>query len=161
MHPKVADTIIKQGETQARGLKAKAEAVGEYFPYTKCSLSVFHAEKGNIDNVFKTRIDIGDGFQTSLVDHMKQISSASPILAGFEKATREQGAKEKIMFNSTHREEVVAEQTEKTGALSDRAMSREEWGNEIASAKQAEANNSREDNEPQKNTRSKTEMEKG
>lgn len=161
MHPKVADTIIKQGETQARGLKAKAEAVGEYFPYTKCSLSIFHAEKGNIDNVFKTRIDIGDGFQTSLVDHMKQISSASPILAGFEKATREQGAKEKIMFNSTHREEVVAEQTEKTGALSDRAMSREEWGNEIASAKQAEANNSREDNEPQKNTRSKTEMEKG
>lgn len=161
MHPKVADTIIKQGETQARGLKAKAEAVGEYFPYTKCSLSVFHAEKGNIDNVFKTRIDIGDGFQTSLVDHMKQISSASPILAGFEKATREQGAKEKIMFNSTHREEVVAEQTEKTGALSDRAMSREEWGNEIASAKQAEANNGREDNEPQKNTRSKTEMEKG
>lgn len=161
MHPKVADTIIKQGETQARGLKAKAEAVGEYFPYTKCSLSVFHAEQGNIDNVFKTRIDIGDGFQTSLVDHMKQISSASPILAGFEKATREQGAKEKIMFNSTHREEVVAEQTEKTGALSDRAMSREEWGNEIASAKQAEANNSREDNEPQKNTRSKTEMEKG
>lgn len=161
MHPKVADTIIKQGETQARGLKAKAEAVGEYFPYTKCSLSVFHAEKGNIDNVFKTRIDIGDGFQTSLVDHMKQISSASPILAGFEKATREQGAKEKIMFNSTHREEVVAEQTEKMGALSDRAMSREEWGNEIASAKQAEANNSREDNEPQKNTRSKTEMEKG
>lgn len=161
MHPKVADTIIKQGETQARGLKAKAEAVGEYFPYTKCSLSVFHAEKGNIDNVFKTRVDIGDGYQTSLVDHMKQISSASPILAGFEKATREQGAKEKIMFNSTHREEVVAEQTEKTGALSDRAMSREEWGNEIASAKQAEANNSREDNEPQKNTRSKTEMEKG
>ena len=161
MHPKVADTIIKQGETQARGLKAKAEAVGEYFPYTKCSLSVFHAEKGNIDNVFKTRVDIGDGYQTSLVDHMKQISSASPILAGFEKATREQGAKEKIMFNSTHREEVVAEQTEKTGALSDRAMSREEWGNKIASAKQAEANNSREDNEPQKNTRSKTEMEKG
>ena len=161
MHPKVADTIIKQGETQARGLKAKAEAVGEYFPYTKCSLSVFHAEKGNIDNVFKTRVDIGDGYQTSLVDHMKQISSASPILAGFETATREQGAKEKIMFNSTHREEVVAEQTEKTGALSDRAMSREEWGNEIASAKQAEANNSREDNEPQKNTRSKTEMEKG
>lgn len=161
MHPKVADTIIKQGETQARGLKAKAEAVGEYFPYTKCSLSVFHAEKGNIDNVFKTRVDIGDGYQTSLVDHMKQISSASPILAGFEKATREQGAKEKIVFNSTHREEVVAEQTEKTGALSDRAMSREEWGNEIASAKQAEANNSREDNEPQKNTRSKTEMEKG
>lgn len=161
MHPKVADTIIKQGETQARGLKAKAEAVGEYFPYTKCSLSVFHAEKGNIDNVFKTRVDIGDGYQTSLVDHMKQISSASPILAGFEKATREQGAKEKIMFNSTHREEVVAKQTEKTGALSDRAMSREEWGNEIASAKQAEVNNSREDNEPQKNTRSKTEMEKG
>lgn len=161
MHPKVADTIIKQGETQARGLKAKAEAVGEYFPYTKCSLSVFHAEKGNIDNVFKTRVDIGDGYQTSLVDHMKQISSASPILAGFEKATREQGAKEKIMFNSTHREEVVAEQTEKTGALSDRAMSREEWGNEIASAKQAEVNNSREDNEPQKNTRSKTKMEKG
>lgn len=161
MHPKVADTIIKQGETQARGLKAKAEAVGEYFPYTKCSLSVFHAEKGNIDNVFKTRVDIGDGYQISLVDHMKQISSASPILAGFEKATREQGAKEKIMFNSTHREEVVAEQTEKTGALSDRAMSREEWGNEIASAKQAEVNNSREDNEPQKNTRSKTEMEKG
>lgn len=161
MHPKVADTIIKQGETQARGLKAKAEAVGEYFPYTKCALSVFHAEKGNIDNVFKTRVDIGDGYQTSLVDHMKQISSASPILAGFEKATREQGAKEKIMFNSTHREEVVAEQTEKTGALSDRAMSREKWGNEIASAKQAEANNSREDNEPQKNTRSKTEMEKG
>lgn len=159
MHPKVADTIIKQAEAQARGLKAQAEQVGEYFPYSKCSLTVFHAEKGNIENAFRTRVDIGDGYQTSLVDHMKQISSATPIITGFEKATREQGAKEKIIFNSTHREEAVIE-NEKTGAVSDRAMSREEWGNEIATAKQSE-NSNRESNEPQRNTRSKTEMEKG
>ena len=41
MHPKVADTIIKQAEVQIRGLKTEAEKAGDYFPYKKCVLTVF------------------------------------------------------------------------------------------------------------------------
>lgn len=146
MHPKVADTIIKQAETQIRGLKAQAEAVDDYFPYSKCALTVFQANNGNIDTAFKTRVDIGDGGQSSLTDHLKQISDANGIVQDFEKATREKGAKDKILFNenSAHGEEAV-----KDAPLSDRAMSKEEWAQEISNAKNADksdGSNDRADN---------------
>ena len=147
MHPKVADTIIKQAETQIRGLKAQAEAVDDYFPYSKCALTVFQAKGGNIDTAFKTRVDIGDGGQSSLTDHLKQISDANGIVQDFEKATREKGAKDKILFNenSAHGEDAPA----KDAPLSDRAMSKEEWAQEISNAKNADksdGSNDRADN---------------
>lgn len=165
MHPKVADTIIKQAETQIRGLKAQAEAVGDYFPYSKCALTVYQANNGKIETAFKTRVDIGDGEQASLTDHLKQISSAKGIVQDFEKATREKGAKEKILFNEnpTHGEEAVQEAPVKEAPLSDRAMSKEEWAHEISNAKEADKSNgsdNRQDNTQSVNRNSNNERDK-
>ena len=41
MHPKVADTIIKEGEAQIRSLKQEAQAKGKYVPYIQCEVHVF------------------------------------------------------------------------------------------------------------------------
>lgn len=133
MHPKIADSIIKQGEMQIRGLKKQAEKTGEYFPYTKCSINIYQAEKGQIVNTFKTRIDIGDGTQTGLSDLLKQETKSKPFVESFEKATREKGAKEKIIFNKEPERELKKEsQKEK---LSERYMSKEEWMKEIKEEK--------------------------
>lgn len=99
-HPKVADSIIKQGEAQLNKLVRQAEEKGEYFPYTKCKLTVFmpHEKKGLVG--IETRIDVGHGEQTSLTDHLKQFcvkGERKQILEAFEKATRELKAKEKIV----------------------------------------------------------------
>lgn len=99
MHPKIADTIIKQAEMQIRGLKAEAEKEGDYFPYNKCDLTVFYKSSNDL-SAYHTRVDIGDGAQTSLSDHLTQLcGKESELVSAFEKATRERGAKEKIMFN--------------------------------------------------------------
>lgn len=139
MHPKVADSIIKQGEAQIRGLKAQAEKVGEYFPYNKCSLNIYQAEKGQITNIFKTRIDIGDGEQTNLSDHLKQVTKTETFVESFEKATREKGAKEKIIFNAEpEAPERQPQREEEERPLSERAMSREEWTKAIQEEKAKE-----------------------
>ncbi len=136
MHPKVADTIIKQAEMQVRALKVEAEKQGDYFPYSKCDITVFRAVGGKIDTALNTRVDIGDGEQDSFVHHLKQLSPSQEYISAFEKATREKGAKEKILFNDTHGEEVK----EVDAPLHDvpkgeLALSREEWDNEISAAR--------------------------
>lgn len=141
MHPKVADTIVKQAEMQIRGLKAEAENNGDYFPYSKCALTVFQADKGQIASAFKTRVDIGDGSQGSLADHLKQFAGTKNLVADFEKATREKGAKEKILFNAdSHGANDVAE-VKQGESRADRRMSREEWAQEIGKAKEAAQDN--------------------
>lgn len=133
MHPKVADSIIKQGELQVRALKMEAEKQGDYFPYCKCDVTVFRAMSGKIETAYNTRVDIGDGEQDSFVDHLKQMSSTQTYVADFEKATREKGAKEKILFNDTHGEEVKEVDTPLQDVpKGEKAMSREEWDIEIA-----------------------------
>lgn len=138
MHPKVADTIVKQAEAQIRGLRAKAESVGDYFPYSKCAISIYQAQNGEIAKAYQTRVDIGDGSQSSLTDFLKQVSSAKTIVADFEKATREKGAKEKILFNDAQREAQIKENVEKEAPLSDRAMTRDDWTQEIGSVREAQ-----------------------
>ena len=130
MHPKVADTIIKQAEIQIRGLKVAADNMGEYFPYSKCQLMIYQAKNGEITKTFKTCVDIGDGAQVSLTDHIKQVSNSKDFTTDFEKATREKGAKEKILFNG--------EQIQKETPLSERSMSCEEWNQEIGMIKETE-----------------------
>ena len=139
MHPKVADTIVKQAETQIRGLRQQADSVGDYFPYAKCDLMIYQAKKGEITTAYKTRVDIGDGSQGSLVDHLKHISSAKDITPEFEKATRERGAKDKIVFNATPEQDVqVQEKPTREAMPSDRGMSREDWMQEINERREAE-----------------------
>lgn len=136
MHPKVADSIVKQAEVQIRGLKAEAEKVGDYFPYNKCDLTVF-SKSGKDLTAFHTRIDIGDGGQTSLSDHLAQLcGKESDLVTAFDKATREKGAKEKIVFNEEinaplENTETVKEENSKTPE----SFTHEEWENTIAQEK--------------------------
>ena len=135
LHPKVADSIIKQAEVQIRGLKAEAEKTGDYFPYNKCDLTIFFKSGHNL-TAYNTRVDIGDGAQTSLSDHLTQLCGKdSELVAAFDKATRERGAKEKILFN----EEVsVPKEIEATKGENDRtpeASTRAEWVNAIEQEK--------------------------
>ena len=102
MHPRVADNIIKQGEMQIRALKTEAEKYDKYFPYTKCAVTVFQTQNGANGpelQSYRTRVDIGDGEQLSLTDHLKQMSGAKSFVDNFEKAARELKAKDKIAFN--------------------------------------------------------------
>lgn len=135
MHPKVADTIIKQAESQIRGLKAQAQSVGDYFPYNKCDLMVFKAEDGQIATAFKTCVDIGDGSQMGLADHLKQVSNVK-FAAEFEKAASEKGAKDKILFNEAAKVN-VQEKPAREARPSDKGMSDKEWAQQINEAKEA------------------------
>ncbi len=100
VHPKVANDIIKQGEMQIRALRHDAEKKGEYFPYTKCRLTVFAMDKDNSLAAHQTSIYIGDASQVSLADHITRECRDDFLMEAFEKGTREKGAKEKIMFNA-------------------------------------------------------------
>lgn len=134
MHPKVADTIIKQAEVQIRGLKTEAEKAGDYFPYNKCDLTVF-SKDGKDLTAYRTRVDIGDNAQTSLSDHLKQLcGEESTLYAAFDKATRERGAKEKIVFNEAT--EVATEKPERGNEPEiAEASTHAEWANAIAQEK--------------------------
>lgn len=95
-HPKVANDIVKQAEQQIRMLKEKAKEKGEYFPYVKCNLSVYSIVKEKL-MVLKTAIDIGDGEQNTLKEHIEKVCRGEQtFLENFEKAIKERGSKEKI-----------------------------------------------------------------
>lgn len=96
-HPKVANTIVKEGEKQILKLSKTAESKGDYFPYSKCKMIVFNPEKRTLNHQ-TLRVDIGDGSQKDLVDHIKQIyeKKNKEFVEKFASATREMKAKEKI-----------------------------------------------------------------
>lgn len=129
MHPKVANDIVKQGEMQVRALKSDAEKNGTYFPYNKCRLTVFTQNGDNSFKAYQTRVDLGDGSQVSLADHLCRECKDNTIVEDFEKATREKGAKEKILFNDTAEQPEVKEEREETEETLDT------WENDIQKEK--------------------------
>lgn len=150
LHPNVANSIVKQAETQIRRLRSEAEKTGDYFPYTKCDLTVFYKGDGKDLSAYRTRVDIGDKGQTSLTDHLTQLcGKESDLVTDFSKATRERGAKEKIAFNEapeTHEEAKEDEQE-----MPD-ASTHEEWANAIEQEKAGEESRTQEqEQEKQKN----------
>ena len=84
---------------------------------------------------YRTRVDIGDNAQTSLSDHLKQLcGEESTLYAAFDKAIRERGAKEKIVFNEAP--EVAAEKPERGNEPEiAEASTHAEWANAIAQEK--------------------------
>ena len=134
MHPKVADSIIKQAEIQIRGLKSEAEQTGDYFPYNKCALTVFTKE-GTDFSAYYTRIDIGDGAQNSLSDHLEQLcGKESNLVSTFEKSTREKNSKDKIVEFSVP---VDSEPPERDYVEKENgeAITQEAWEHEIETEK--------------------------
>ena len=84
---------------KVRGLKADAKNKGEYYPYVKCNLTVFSpAEQGL--SAYHTRIDIGDGEQKNLVEHLQQVLSSKgeegQILDYIKSSLRERSSKGKM-----------------------------------------------------------------
>lgn len=153
LHPNVANTIIKQAETQLRGLRSEAEKTGEYFPYTKCDLTVFYkGETGKDLDAYRTRVDIGDKGQISLTDHLTQLcGKESDLVTDFSKATRERGAKDKIAFNEAQKTHEEAK--EDVQEMPD-ASTHEEWANAIEQEKAGDESRTQEapEQEKQKNT---------
>lgn len=99
IHPRIANKIIEEAEMKVRGLKADAKNKGEYYPYVKCNLTVFSpAEQGL--SAYHTRIDIGDGEQKNLVEHLQQVLSSKgeegQILDYIKSSLRERSSKGKM-----------------------------------------------------------------
>ena len=98
--PKIADAILENSEKQIRGWKAEAEQRGEYFPYAKCDVTIYAPNKNGGLTALHTRVDIGDGAQTGLKDHLEQVckrgAARKELLANFQEALTERAYKKKI-----------------------------------------------------------------
>lgn len=92
-HPKEANKIIANAEKEIKALKKEAEKNEEYYPYSKCKLSVYSITEKNKLSMLSTRIDIGDGSQKDLTSHLQQICENNKdtinLFANFEKSVRE------------------------------------------------------------------------
>ena len=151
--PKIADKTVTGCEAQARGFANEAEKRGEYFPYTKCDMTIFTpSDKGNLISI-NTRVDIGDGSQTSLKDHMEQIcqrgTERKEVLANFSEALSERADKRKMVMQdltSSREADNSVHANVKEGNLS-----KEEWDKKISDEKNKAAGQEHTSDEKQKN----------
>ena len=155
MHPKNAETISKQAEKQIASMQRKTE---NYIPYSKCSFTVFDAS-GNKLTALTDRMDIGDGYQSSLKDFLSRQSSTKlkTINEGLDKALKEKGVKDKIY--SEPKEEVMEELVESAKeSVQDKQQSIGEWRADIAEVKvQQEAEQSQDNEERGRDVAKETE----
>lgn len=70
--PKIADTTVTAAEAQTLAARAAEGASGKYIPYTKCNMTIFTPDENGGLLALHTRVDIGDGMQKSLADHLQQ-----------------------------------------------------------------------------------------
>lgn len=137
MHPKCAETIIKQSEAQIRKLREDADKIGDYFPYTKCSLTIFSVsdDKKSFDT-YSTRVDIGDGMQNSLSDIVRlEGHSHGNLIYYYKQAISERGIADKIAFNeAVNNDREVSEIS--SPVVEPRAVSQKEWLESINESKQ-------------------------
>lgn len=134
MHPKNAETISRQAEKQVANMQSKTE---DYIPYSKCSFTVFDASEKNLTSL-TDRIDIGDGYQSSMSDFLQRQSSSKTksINEGFDKALKERSVKDKIF--TLPKEEVKTIEEIKSD-ISENQKSIDEWKNDIAEERAAQA----------------------
>jgi len=71
-HPKYADALIQETEEFIRHAKARAKENNEYYPYSRCDLTVYTPNKNGGLNSLETALDIGDKSQKGLSDHLRQ-----------------------------------------------------------------------------------------
>lgn len=136
--PKIAETIITGSEAQARGFRQEAERRGEYFPYTKCDMTIFTPNKDGGFISLNTRVDIGDGEQTSLKEHLekdcKRGTERKEILANFQEALTERANKNKIRVQDIHDKPQNAENPVNEN-IKEGNMTRGEWSEQIQDAR--------------------------
>lgn len=102
-HPKVADKIVSEAEKQIRSLKENSD----FFPSAEMKLAIFSVtEKDNISCYITAPIRVGDMTQDGLSDYLhKACAEKKELIASFDKAVKERGAKEKMIdFENSHGE---------------------------------------------------------
>ncbi|MBD5402956.1 hypothetical protein HDR58_09210 [bacterium] len=145
--PKIADNTVAGCEAQARALSYEAEKKGEYFPYTKCDITVFTPGKeGNLLSL-NTRLDIGDNEQASLKDHLEQVcwhgsDSDKEVLSKFSDSLSERADKRKLIVPDLAEDPPANESPGEE--KKDKNLTGTEWGEQIKSKKD---NDSQEHNE--------------
>ncbi len=87
-HPKIANQIIENAEKETRALKKEAEKAGEYFPYSKCHVTLYTECDGKL-LATSERVDIGDRYQKNLTDFLKKSCNDTHVLEAYSKAVRE------------------------------------------------------------------------
>ena len=127
MHPKNAETISKQAEKQIAAMQRNTE---DYIPYSKCSFTIF--DVGTKLTTLTDRMDIGDGYQSSMMDFLKreETSKTKRINSCLEDALKEKAVKNKIYSEPRTTIEQTIE-TEKENVL-DKQQSMSEWRDDIA-----------------------------
>lgn len=134
-HPKVANTLIRNAEEQLNIIRKKAKESGEYFPYTKCNLTVYSTSQKGERVAFYTRIDIGDGTQKDLVTHLKSISSSNTkgLMENIISDIKEHNVKDKIVdVEITNEDLCVDEQNE---IVENKVYSLDNWKKQIQDKK--------------------------
>lgn len=113
-HPKAANKIIGSAEKQIRAFREEAEKAGDYYPYSKCDLTIYSVTGKDKLSALQTRVEIGDGEQTDLADHLSQVcqrgKEKQAVLENFDKSLRER-SKAKILTPQTGRESGTEEQS--------------------------------------------------
>lgn len=160
--PKLADNIIAGCEAQARALSDEAEKQGNYFPYTKCDITIFTPDKNGTLLSLNTRVDIGDREQESLKDHLEKICRNKPdreVFAKFSDALSERADRRKLIVPNRPEEPPVNEH-ESPGEKSknEENLTRKEWGEKIEDEKNksSQEHNGKEQNTQNKGDRDRT-----
>lgn len=93
-HPRVADKIVGEAEMQIRDIKRNSD----FFPNADTRLGIYSfTEKGNI-SCYVANLRIGDSTQVNLMDYLKKACpNKGELINAFESATKERGAKGKLI----------------------------------------------------------------
>jgi len=138
-HPRIAEDITKQAEIQLKGIKNEYDGRGEYFPYAKCDVTVFNVDNSGILNAIETRMDLGDGEQIGLKDHLEKCygGKGNELIDKFDRSLRERGVKDKLYIPDVS-EGVVA--SERGISVDENSLSLEGFNKEIALLRESPEN---------------------
>ncbi len=115
IHPKMANKMFSDAEQQIRAFKEQAEKQGEYYPYTRCEISVYALDSTKDKlTILNTRIDIGDNDQKDLNDHLGQICNKGErkvLLESFQKSIKERPSLESSIITPNESLNITSKET--------------------------------------------------
>ncbi len=152
-HPKVANKIVGEAEKQIRSMKAQRD----FQPNTNASIAVYSLTKNKNISCYVANLKIGDGTQLSLSDYLHKVApQKKDLLEDFDKATKERGAKDKLI--SSHTEFSHGEKSEQD----DKTVTMETAMEQIKSEREKiESETPRHENNQQEADKGKNKKERG
>lgn len=144
INPRMANKMIKEAEVKVQKLKIVAAKENQFYPFHKCNVNVFTKTNKGLQGV-KTQICIGDGNQTDLKTHLKDIDvkdkeQFKEIYNNFEKALTERRGKDqpKILIPASEEQKFVDDlnKTVEEENVVNEVLSMEQWKDEIDANKE-------------------------